>query len=421
MLYDKIKNIHFSFLSVKETASILKRDSIISLCNDKHSYMQELCSLLWQSFRKKRYNIEYINRKDSKILFLITDIKRKSNEINFDKVVSTCIPPNDVIKIRNIKDSFSCFIGMYRLFFLYPVWLYEMRGCKLDIQEKRLILGTLSLVLEFQNQMKIPNIDQYHLFVTYYDSLPLESYIAQMFNEKHIPTATLQHGQFTAWRENTLENSGVEFKTINSKYLLCWNQFTRDEAVKEGVDKSRLPIVGIMSNIGKDSTVCHTNNNHIFGVVICHPSWHNENIEMIKAANILAQKYNLKYYLKLHPNYEPNSFDNIVNPEFYLGNIEKGIDVLCYANMVNFSIVGSSSMYVELIFCHHRIIRYSSQLPSDKYRDIKLGCVFHHANDITREYDLSIANDDENNKLFTYLCHTTNTKESYSNFFNRFK
>ena len=80
-----------------------------------------------------------------------------------------------------------------------------------------------------------------------------------------------------------------------------------------------------MSNIGRGQEHCKKPNNGIFGVVISHPYWEHENYEMIKAANILAERYDLKYYLKLHPNYKEDYFRNTVN-EHYIGNTKKGID-----------------------------------------------------------------------------------------------
>ena len=138
---------------------------------------------------------------------------------------------------------------------------------------------------------------------------------------------------------------------------------------------------------------------------------------MIKAANILAERYDLKYYLKLHPNYKEDYFRNTVN-EHYIGNTKKGIDTLEYTNMVEFTIVGSTSFFVEMVYCYHDILRYSSQLPSDKYRDIYIGSTFNNAQDVVESYER--LNVECKSRLFEYLCGSTNTRECYNIFFSKF-
>lgn len=218
-----------------------------------------------------------------------------------------------------------------------------------------------------------------------------------MFKKNGVKTATIQHGQFNAWREATYANCGLEFIASPSDYQLCWNKYAQDEAIKCGWDKKRLPVVGIMSNIGRGKERCVNPNNKTFGVVICHPDWENENYEMIKAANILSKAIGYKYYLKLHPNYKEDFFDHIVNKNYYIGNIEKGIDTLAYTNMVEFSIVGSTSFFAEMVYFYHDTIRYSSHLPSDKYQPIKVGSVFSNADDIVSAYS---SLNDKNKKYY---------------------
>lgn len=161
----------------------------------------------------------------------------------------------------------------------------------------------------------------------------------------------MQHGQFISYRENTVINCGIELRTFKSDFLLCWNNYTKREAVISGIDESRLPILGIIGYAGKEHwSKCTKPDNDIFGVVIGHPDYIDENITLIDAANNLSRAKGLKYYLKLHPSYKDDFFKDIVDQNLYLGNVKKGIDMIDYANMVDFSIVGSSTVFTELIF-----------------------------------------------------------------------
>ena len=228
----------------------------------------------------------------------------------------------------------------------------------------------------------------------------------------------MQHGQFISYREDTVINCGIELRTFKSDFLLCWNNFTRREAVISGIEESRLPILGIIGYASKEYwTRCIKPNNDIFGVVIGHPDYIDENITLINAANHLSRAKGFRYYLKLHPSYKDDFFKDIVDQNHYLGNIKKGIDMIDYANMIDFSIVGSSTVFTELIFLGHEVIRYSNQSIKDKYRDIKLGLTFSEPKQILDVYNRG---NFEIDSLFDDLCSIREVQSSYQNFFSVF-
>ncbi len=359
---------------------------------------------------------EFNSDPEGRILFYLSDSIRKSNEINFRKVVLT-VPHQDCLIERSKKRRFR-FSGIFLLSILLPIWIIQMRGRGLTLIEKYQVLKVLFDLFYIQKYFKKIDIEKYNLLVCYYDSIPHECLLNLMFKKKGIKTATLQHGQFNAWRENTFVNCGLEFYASPSDYQLCWNKFAQSEAIKCGWPLDRLPIVGIMSSIGRKFERCVKPHNGIFGVVLSHPSWQFENYEMIRAANSLANRFNLRYYLKLHPNYAEDYFKDAIEKEYYLGNVAKGIDTNSYVNMVDFSIVGSSSYFVELVYTFHDILRYSTLLPSDKYRDISVGSVFHKADEIISCYEH--LSDCSKTPLFDYLCESDDAFSLYRDFFISF-
>lgn len=228
----------------------------------------------------------------------------------------------------------------------------------------------------------------------------------------------MQHGQFISYRENTEINCGIELRTFKSDFLLCWNKYTKREAVISGIEESKLPILGIIGYASKEHwNRCIKPNNNIFGVVIGHPDYIDENIVLINAANSLSRAKGLKYYLKLHPNYKEDFFKDIVDQSYYLGNIKKGINMMDYANMVDFSIVGASSVLTELVFLGHEVIRYSNQSIRDKYRDIKAGLTFSEPEKIVDAYNIG---NFEVDSLFDDLCSIREVRAAYQRFFSTF-
>ena len=258
----------------------------------------------------------------------------------------------------------------------------------------------------------------YRLIVTFYDSFLPESYAIEYYRLMSVKSATLQHGQFTSWRADHFFDCGIEFKTFKSDFFLAWNQYTVDEAIKAGIPQEKLYLAGIWSYIGSKRLTCRKNNIGVFGVVLSHPSWENENTVMIQAANRISLKYGFKYYLKLHPNYAEDFYKNQVNDQ-YIGNVKKGIPMIEYTNIVDFSLVGSSSVFTELVFIDHDVYRYSSGLPNDKYEPVRKGKYFTSVEDLEQKFDelykMPVSRD-----LFDYLCSVSDVTESYKHFLERF-
>ena len=361
------------------------------------------------------YNIEKKSKKG--VLLLNNCCDRKTN-IDRLHIVSDLILNRTIILGSKPHRKFNIIYTTNVLLYI-PFCLFSFRKRDIPFIQKLIILNRLAYlhqVLDYIN--KNIEIHNYSLFVSYYDSLTEDSFWEEIFRLNKIKTASLQHGQFISYREDTVINCGIELRTFKSDFLLCWNNFTRREAVISGIEESRLPILGIIGYASKEYwTRCIKPNNDIFGVVIGHPDYIDENITLINAANHLSRAKGFRYYLKLHPSYKDDFFKDIVDQNHYLGNIKKGIDMIDYANMIDFSIVGSSTVFTELIFLGHEVIRYSNQSIKDKYRDIKLGLTFSEPKQILDVYNRG---NFEIDSLFDDLCSIREVQSSYQNFFSVF-
>lgn len=392
------------------------RQSMINNCIIEDKPIRAPFALFKKAFLPEVKSIEFEERSNSKILFYISETKRPNSVVNFKKVIST-IDERDVIMEEYAPFRFS-FNGFILFFILQPIWFLSMLGKGLSTVEKIQVLKELTVAYHSARFFRKIDINKYNLLVTFNDSLVRECLLTLLFKQYKINTASLQHGQFNAWREDTIANCGLEFSSSLSEYQLCWNRYAQEEAIKAGLKKEYLPIVGIMSNIGRSKERCSNPHNRVFGVVISHPYWDNENIVMIKAANLLAKKIGYKYLLKLHPSYALKSFDHIIDKNCIKGVASKVIDTLEFANSVEFSIVGSSSVFAELSYFFHDILRYSSGKASDKYGPVPYGSKFTDVDNVVDAYTHLKSDDKE--QLFEYLCASAETDHLYHDFFNKF-
>lgn len=350
------------------------------------------------------------------VLFFSSFTGRKSIVDNFLKVKG--LVPSDLIIKANYKPRID-FRNALRLFFLSFSWNESLKHYRLTRPDRYSMVYETLKVARLHDILVNLNLREFKLLVTFNDSFTLESYAVEFFRLSGIKTASLQHGQFISWRADTFFDCGIEFKTFKSDYFLCWNKYTYDEAIKFGIAPEKLVVTGIWSYIGVKREKCRQNHNGVFGVVIGHPSWEAENQVMIEAANLLSEKNNLKYYLKLHPNYQEHAYDSKVNERF-VGIIPKGISMMDYANVVDFSLVGSSSVFTELVFIGHGIYRYSSGEANDKYSEVKVGSYFNTPEQLLSLYEQG-GGDNDSDALFDYLCTVSDVAQSYTSFFKQFE
>ncbi len=354
----------------------------------------------------------------SKILFYQSFFSRESSRRQFYDVQE--IVDSDLISYNQKRGRcVHILLGLYLIFINLPVWFFQLRRKAVPISEcPRYIHSLIKFFFVSRRIETLSSLGKYKLLVTFCDAYPEESFVSQLCKYKGVKTATLQHGAFSAWRENELINSGVELRCFNSDYLLCWNSFTVEEARKCNIPEEKLVVVGILGYVKNEPVNWTCPHNKTFGVVIGHESFENENLMMIECANRIAEKENMDFYLKLHPNYGELYFNDKVSKAHYKGNIKKGIPIAEYAEMVDFSIVGSSSVFLELVFINHDVIRYSSGEVTDKFRDVRIGKIIHSVEEIDKVINVNPNNaEGESGKLFSFLCGKKNVKEEYKKFF----
>ena len=202
---------------------LFHRQSLKNDCYIEDKLYRVPFSLFKKAFFPVKRNVEYSNKSDSRILFYLSEPDRKSNIVNFKKVVST-VEHADVLIEHIVNTQFSV-LGFYILFALTPIWFLQMMGKRMSLIEECQVLKSLIDVYRIQLLFRKIDIKRYNLLVCYYDSIIHECMLTLMFKQAGVKTATLQHGQFNAWRENTFVNCGLEFYASPSDYQLCWNRY----------------------------------------------------------------------------------------------------------------------------------------------------------------------------------------------------
>lgn len=382
------------------------------------SFLKGILQIVASSiFNRKEANIRI--RENSRSLIYQTWSTRKVNEYRINNLAEL-INADTMIYGKWGKIQWDIVETFNLLFILIPSWVVSLFYKKIPTSIKLAIFIDLIRLRRFDKCLNTAlDLDKYSLSIVYFDTLPRDGYLSELFKYLGKKTATLQHGQFVAYRSKEEIHCAVELRSSNSDVFLCWNQMTYDEAIKAGLKHEHLKIVGILPYINAKRMDILSPNNHMFGVVLGHPSYEDENLELIKAANLLANTIGFDYQLKLHPNYDEHYFDDKVDKNYFKGIVRIGIDMSDYAALFEFSIIGSTSVFVELVFIKHPMLRYSSMDITDKFRDVKQGNIFHRPLQIYSCYQKMISSGNTNS-LFEYLCFTDKVADSYRDFLNTY-
>ncbi len=189
---------------------------------------------------------------------------------------------------------------------------------------------------------------KYSLMVSFCDAHGVENMMAQIARNHNVKTATLQHGQYRTLKRQT-ENADVEaYENFVSDYLLAWGEKTREEFVKGGINRERILLVGALKPFSYNQREENDGILNVFGVVLNGNVYEKNNLRMISYANKLAEKYNLRYVLRLHPQNSEDTYLSQCDSRFLLKKINctENVD---YMRMVDFSLVHMSGVFVELL------------------------------------------------------------------------
>lgn len=334
--------------------------------------------------------------------------------IDFSNKFDEC----DVLHSQQVVSRHNIFIAFLRFIymcFLSLIWINQLFFSKHSFKESLTYLPFLATCIELKRIVKKYPLNNYRFFVTYYDLAPDQNYFIQKCKSIGVATMTLQHGTFSRKKNvKTVVDSGIEFSGSLSDYFLAWNEYTKDEALKVGMNSKKIKVLGIPKYCSvKDCKTPPNNCNKVFGVILNNGNLDFYNKKMIECANEIYAKTGYRYVLRYHPWQKGNEYTGYLGDGF-LHNTDNTKPITDYLKEVDFSIVSNSSVFVELLFLRHRVFRMSIS-EDDMYSTIKENS-FSTPGELVEVLKNPI-NKENYDYLFKYLCNGYNSCENYKRFF----
>lgn len=367
----------------------------------------------------------------SKILFINTmPISMRGPREDYEKnfsLICDLVNPKDVIYLvdvdskktvgERIRERFSIRKAK-RLLPVIPSFLNYAKKYRMSITEMLYCLPDWINLCDFMKTLEEIDLLKYNLVVTFCDAEPRQHLIALLTEHIGCKTATMQHGMFCAPMEGATnaEEEGIELKAVVSSYFLAWNGLTKDYAIKTGIDRRKIIILGNPKFNVDNGVKFEKQKSGYFGVVLGNLTFDQDNRELIKAANEAAKELGMKYMLKYHPVVKDTYYSEAVDSDYYEGNVKRGISLIDYANSVEFSIVGQSSMLVELIHVGHPTYHLHSDAVLDKF-ELACSITFTNGKELSNLWRTggSVTVD-----LSLYLSGPQEVAEKYAEFFGKF-
>lgn len=299
--------------------------------------------------------------------------------------------------------------------FLFPIWSFQMIFKRVPIYEIFNAIRYVNLTYIYTRELRSVVNTDYKFIVVYYDTSPDENYLVQVFKNRGIITMTMQHGIFARKSHiKSISDTAFELQMSISDYFLAWNTYTQDEAVKVGLEKNRVVVLGAPKFIDAkkpNEVLCCSKN--IFGVILNNSAFDFHNKKLVEMANIISESVGYKYVLRYHPQLKGNEYNSLTN-SFYGGSSSNDKTIAEYASEVSFTIISSSSVFVDLLMLNHPVYRLRVH-DEDTY-----STVLYNSFQSVGELKAMLDNCSDNSEVFNYLCNDYNVYQNYRNFFNKY-
>lgn len=372
---------------------------------------------IWNSITSEQFFIK-IKRKDNGILFVIDDeIRLRKEHLEMMSEVAKTAGDAGFMEITQhmrygYKRKYPLLIVLDRIrkTLLFALQILKLKGTYSD---KLVFLYTMLWCDELFPKLSKKMDNSLNLVVSWSDTHYVPSIVCAYCQLKGIKTATLLHGPFLAYRGNEdFISNGSVYSCSLSDYFLTWNSFTADEALRSGLEQSKIKILGNPYFVGKSYIQSEQRKHNLFGVALGSAAGGLGfmNSMVIQIANEFSEKYQLHYVIRFHPG-QFGLQEELTN-EYYVKDLQfSKMSILDYVNSVDFTLNISGGLYPQLLFYKHRVYRLQ-----DVYGDTKWN-TFSNCS----ELENLVKNDiDLTQEQREYLLGPENVESNYKIFFAKF-
>lgn len=319
--------------------------------------------------------IEYSKNDNRYSILYFYYLMNKRSDIRdmIDSVLGTIDNKYDVVTLKK-KYRFNILRSFYVIKCL-SIWIKEFRNSDYNHRERIKIYSLLIELLDVLKSLEKIDFSQYKLAFCFYDAEPFQNLFSQYAKLQGCKSATLQHGIMLAPRASVVNNidfSGIEFYSFVSDYFLVWNEFTKLEAIKAGINEDRIQVLGISKCIAKPQLKNNRDSN-LIGVFLDGEFEKHNNIPLITITQEWARQKSMRCVFRYHPNFNGDEYASIIDTS--ISEVcPKEVSLPEFVENSLFCVLANSTVLFELEYYCIPFLRYSSNDLLDKFKDYSSLC-----------------------------------------------
>ena len=299
----------------------------------------------------------------AKLLFF-NHTDRLDHMQSFQKVISL-VPNEDVAQVDVSAGRFARPGKILRRVGQLLRWLKNLGKSGLTWREFWFVVPFAQLAQEAKEQFEQWDLSYYRAVIFYYDFNWVPNILLQMARKKGIKTITLQHGHFSTYLEFPNEEGRIKHQVSVADEFLAWNEQEKQVVENTGFPSQAIKVMGIPRYLDEPFHPMEQGpRKGIFGVISTIAP--KTDLTIIQIACEIAEQTGWKFYVRYHPHQQGDDYDHFFSSPYYLGN-GGGCPLARYAEQVDFSLVGQSTVLIDLLHMGKRVYHYCDGKTQGEY------------------------------------------------------
>lgn len=203
------------------------------------------------------------------------------------------------VRLVEISDSPSLFQPFKTMAGLVAAWPLT-RGYEEGIMQRLLCALVISRVRGALHSPLAQVLGSAGTLVTFCDAHPIENLATQIANLRGLLTITNQHGQYRLLDHTNMSADSEAYANFQSDQMLAWGAATVREFERAGIESSRLTITGWIKRPGAAGARLGMGA-RCFGVMLNGENARRSNLNLLRAADEIAERLGIGYQVRLHP------------------------------------------------------------------------------------------------------------------------
>lgn len=316
-----------------------------------------------KSFLDTTHSTDLQKAVETKASTIISFLIDRQDYRNLADATKSYYPDADIIALSSLPiKKISIFSFSYIKYFWKSVFLAFSR-INGNIKDK---LKITAILIRLFHQINIlekhadftTNVKTYICFNSAYRE---EAILTEYFNKRKIETITLQHGIFCNYKL-LVPFDVINFENMLAQKVLCWGQSAIDFLTENGIDKSRLILLGNPKYINIKIDKVYQSFKHCL-VLLGRGLYIKTNDKLLEMLTEYNRKYDnqIIFYIKKHPfllDSDHKQYANVNKNMIFLGR-EHSVEEILKSQMADFSIAVNTTAYYESLALGKPCLRWT--------------------------------------------------------------